>query len=61
MPWKCPLCGFILHRMLLRASDMAIGINMSISREVCPNDGATLIPMENEEKQGYEGTLHKDR
>ena len=49
MPWKCPLCGFILHKMLLRASDMAVGINLSTAREVCPNDGATLVPLEEED------------
>lgn len=57
MPWKCPVCGFILHKMLLRATDMAVGINLSTSREVCPNDGVTLIPLE-ENDDGKVGRNH---
>ena len=44
--WHCPSCGFILHKMLLRAHDMAVGINLEHAREVCPNDGITLVAME---------------
>lgn len=42
--WKCPKCRFHLSKRLLRASDGAVGINTEEVREVCPNDGATLIP-----------------
>lgn len=49
--WQCPICGFVLHKLLLRASDGAVGINPDNHRpsdpgEPCPNDGATLVPLE---------------
>ena len=43
--WQCLSCGFTLHKMFLRAHDMAVGINLEHVREVCPNDGATLVAM----------------
>lgn len=41
--WECPRCGFGLSKRVLRASDGAVGINLSRKREVCPNDGVTLV------------------
>ena len=42
--WKCPKCRYHLTKKLLRASDGAVGVNMDTAREICPNDGATLVP-----------------
>ena len=53
MPWKCPKCGFVLHKMFLRASDGAVGIDLSTAREVCPNDGTTLLPMEEQQEDKF--------
>jgi len=49
MPWKCPKCEYVLYKMFLRASDMAVGVDTREVREVCPNDGTTLVLLEDEE------------
>jgi hypothetical protein len=51
MIWQCPQCMFILHKMLLRGADGAVGINMSLDREVCPNDGVTLILFKEDDEE----------
>lgn len=51
--WKCPKCGFILHKMLLRAADFAVAVDRSEVREVCPNDGATLVPNDDQQEENY--------
>jgi protein gp37 len=42
--WRCPRCRFQLGKRLLRARDGAVAVDADKSREVCPNDGATLVP-----------------
>ncbi len=42
--WRCPACPYKLHKRLLRACDGSVGLDTSTAREVCPNDGRTLIP-----------------
>lgn len=46
MPWMCPICNFVLHKMRLRASDGAVARNNEMKREVCPNDGVALITLD---------------
>lgn len=46
--YECPRCGFVLHKRLLRTYDFAVGIDTAIKREVCPNDGADLTPIDEE-------------
>lgn len=40
--WKCAMCGFVVSKMLLRASDGAVGIDRREIQDVCPNDGTSL-------------------
>ncbi len=54
--WRCPTCGFVLMKMKLRASDMAVGVDARPVEDVCPNDGASLRP-----KTWKEDALDSDR
>ena len=40
--WVCPKCSFRLHKRILRASDGAVGVDLSEVGEPCPNDGETM-------------------
>ena len=43
----CLLCGFRLHKRLLRASDEVVGVSITNHNEetsdLCPNDGSELV------------------
>lgn len=43
--WVCPKCGFRLHSRLLRASDMAVGIDQNRLPEQCANDCGLMRPL----------------
>lgn len=49
--WVCPQCGYRLHKRQLHAEGGAVSIDHSAQREVCPNDGVTLLPEEHSESQ----------
>ena len=40
--WICETCGFVALKMLLRATDGAVGIDSCEVQDVCPNDGTSL-------------------
>ncbi len=40
--WICSTCGFVLMKMMLRASDMAVGVDAREVQDVCPNDGSSM-------------------
>lgn len=52
----CRTCGFVAMKMLLRASDMAVGVDARPVVEACPNDGQPLQP-----KTWKEDALDSDR
>jgi hypothetical protein len=41
--WECPTCGFVVHKRVLRRDDGEVFVDASARREVCPNDGVTLV------------------
>lgn len=41
--WICPKCAFTLQKNFLYAMTGAVGTNNENVREVCPNDGVTLV------------------
>lgn len=40
--WRCPSCGFVLHKRVIRVADMSVSVNDRDEAELCPNDGATM-------------------
>lgn len=40
--WICRTCGFRLSKMVLRASDMAVGIDDRVVEDICPNEGSSM-------------------
>lgn len=47
--WACPKCEFRLTKNLLDPGTMGVSVDVSQSREVCPNDGKTMRPVTWEE------------
>lgn len=41
--WACPKCGFVLSKNFMSAQTGQVGVNNEDIREVCPNDGVTLV------------------
>lgn len=54
--WICPTCGFVLMKMMLRPSDMAVGIDARDVQDICPNDGSSM-----RRKTWKEDALDSDR
>lgn len=54
--WICRTCGFVLMKMKLRASDMAVGVDARPVEDICPNDGSSMRP-----KTWKEDALDSDR
>lgn len=48
--WSCPKCVFTLQKNNLHAYSMTVSANTDTAREVCPNDGATLVRVTWEER-----------
>ncbi len=53
--WVCPTCGFVLSKMLLRASDGAVGIDTTEVQEICSNDGSSLVRLTYEQASAENG------
>ena len=43
--WQCLRCKFILHKRLLHAQTLQVGVNQDAEAELCPNDGVILVPL----------------
>jgi hypothetical protein len=54
--YLCDTCGFIAQKFMLRAADMAVGIDLRDHHEVCPNDGTPM-----RRKTWKEDALDSDR
>ncbi len=40
--WVCPKCSFRLHKRVMSATDLSVGVDASAEPEPCPNDGVMM-------------------
>lgn len=43
--WQCVKCHYRLHKRFLSLLDGGVGVDATITKELCPNDGTQLRPV----------------